>query len=243
MFANARRICNQSGRSHSESLTGLMSHSCNTPRRSPLASFVLLAICIARLPQLVFGQIATPPAAPIQYTIALADLLAHKVHVTINLAPGAAERDLQLPVWNALYQVRDFSQYVNWVHARNSAGTPLPVRLLDKSRWRVGDAANGAEVEYEILAMLPGPYGAELTPKHAFFNLAEILMYPVDARSAPVQVRFHAVPPNWKIATTLEKSPSGDFIPPNHDRLVDSPVEISVLEEGEFDEESTQSRI
>src|SRR5207249_252610 len=82
--------------------------------------------------QLVFGQIATPPAAPIQYTIALADLLAHKVHVTINLAPGAAERDLQLPVWNALYQVRDFSQYVNWVHARNSAGTPLPVRLLDK---------------------------------------------------------------------------------------------------------------
>src|SRR5207244_4905419 len=50
------------------------------PRRSPLASFVLLAICIARLPQLVFGQIATPPAAPIQYTIALADLLAHKVH-------------------------------------------------------------------------------------------------------------------------------------------------------------------
>ena len=213
------------------------------PRRSPLASFVLLAICIARLPQLVFGQIATPPAAPIQYTIALADLLAHKVHVTINLAPGAAERDLQLPVWNALYQVRDFSQYVNWVHARNSAGTPLPVRLLDKSRWRVGDAANGADVEYEILAMLPGPYGTELTSTHAFFNLAEILMYPVDARSAPVQVRFHAVPPNWKIATTLEKSPSGDFIAPNYDLLVDSPVEISAFEEEDFDEGGAHYRI
>src|SRR5438034_1204907 len=201
MFANARRICNQSGRSQSQSLTGLMSHSCNIstrepafsahsanslgslrlrafdrkgrkesarcsqrrayrPRRSPLASFVLLAICIARLPQLVFGQIATPPAAPIQYTITLADLLAHKVHVTINLAPGAAERDLQLPVWNALYQVRDFSQYVNWVKAKNREGTALPIRLLDKSRWRVSGAANDAEIEYESLAMLPVRYGA-----------------------------------------------------------------------------------
>src|SRR5881227_1630884 len=243
MFANARRICNQSGRSHSESLTGLMSHSCNTPRRSPLASFVLLAICIAPLKQPVFGQIATPPAAPIQYTIALADLLAHKVHVTINLAPGAAERDLQLPVWNALYQVRDFSQYVNWVKAKNREGTALPIRLLDKSRWRVSGAANGAEIEYEILAMLPGPYGAELTPKHAFFNLAEILMYPVDARSAPVQVRFHAVPPNWKIATPLEKSPSGDFTAQNYDRLVDSPVEISAFEEVHFDEGGVYYRV
>ncbi len=284
MFANARRICNQSGRSHSESLTGLMSHSCNTsthesafsaysanslgapwlkafdrkgrkesarcsqrrayrPRRSPLASFVLLAICIARLPQLVFGQIATPPAAPIQYTIALADLLAHKVHVTINLAPGAAERDLQLPVWNALYQVRDFSQYVNWVHARNSAGTPLPVRLLDKSRWRVGDAANGAEVEYEILAMLPGPYGADLTSRHAFFNLAEILVYPVDERSGSVLIGFRDIPTNWKIATTLDQSPAGDFTAQNYDRLVDSPVEISAFEEVHFDEGGVYYRV
>src|SRR5436305_8624967 len=243
MFANARRICNQSGRSHSESLTGLMSHSCNTPRRSPLASFVLLAICIARLPQLVFGQIATPPAAPIQYTIALADLLAHKVHVTINLAPGVAERDLQLPVWNALYQIRDFSQYVNWVHARNSAGTPLPIRLLDKSRWRVRGAANGAEVEYEILAMLPGPYGAELNARHAFFNLAEILMYPVDQRSAPVQLHFVDVPPNWQIATPLEKSQSGNFTAQNYDRLVDSPVEISAFEEEDFDDGGAHYRV
>src|SRR2546427_11632161 len=91
--------------------------------------------------------------------------------------------------------------------------------------------------------MLPGPYGAELTPKHAFFNLAEILMYPVDARSAPVQVRFHAVPPNWKIATALEKSPSGDFIAPNYDLLVDSPVEISAFEEEDFDEGGAHYRI
>jgi predicted metalloprotease with PDZ domain len=204
-------------------------------RRRLRAIFVLLAICIAFPTHLVFAQIATTPAALIQYTIALADLSAHKLRVTITLPPGAPERDLQLPVWNALYQVRDFSQYVNWIKAKNREGTALPIGLLDKSRWRASGAANVAEVEYEILAMLPGPYGAELTSRHAFFNLAEILMYPIDAHSAPVQVGFRDVPTNWKIATILEKSPAGDFAAQNYDTLVDSPVEISAFEEEDFD--------
>jgi predicted metalloprotease with PDZ domain len=212
-------------------------------RRRLRAIFVLLAICIAFPTHLVFAQIATTPAALIQYTIALADLSAHKLRVTITLPPGAPERDLQLPVWNALYQVRDFSQYVNWIKAKNREGTALPIGLLDKSRWRASGAANGAEVEYEILAMLPGPYGAELTSRHAFFNLAEILMYPIDAHSAPVQVGFRDVPTNWKIATTLEKSPAGHFAAQNYDTLVDSPVEISAFEEEDFDSGGAHYRV
>src|SRR5205823_14471094 len=82
------------------------------------------------------------------------DLSAHKVHVTINLAPGASERDLQLPVWNALYQVRDFSQYVNWVKAKNREGTALPIRLLDKSRWRVSGRSEEHTSELQSLAYL-----------------------------------------------------------------------------------------
>src|SRR5215469_7589413 len=196
--------------------------------RNRIAALALLAIAAPIRP----ARSETGAASlPIQYTIALTDLSAHKLHVTVALPCGADERDLQLPVWNALYQVRDFSQYVNWVRATNRDGQPLPIRLLDKSRWRASGAVNGAEIEYEILAQLPGPYGAELNSKHAFFNLAEILMYPVDARSAPVNVSFREVPANWKIATTLEKSPAGGFAAQNYDLLVDSPVEISPFEE------------
>ena len=36
------------------------------------------------------------------------------------LPEGSAQRELQLPVWNALYQVRDFAQYVNWVQRERS---------------------------------------------------------------------------------------------------------------------------
>ena len=54
----------------------------------------------------------------VSYTIALTNPEQHLVDVQVTLPEGAAVRELQLPVWNALYQVRDFAQYVNWVRAK-----------------------------------------------------------------------------------------------------------------------------
>jgi predicted metalloprotease with PDZ domain len=166
------------------------------------------------------------------------------VHVNIALPAGAPTRDLQLPVWNALYQVRDFSQYVSWVHAKNNAGHHLEVRLLDKSRWHINGTENGASVDYEILANDPGPYGAQLNAHHAFFNLAEILMYPVDARSFPVLLSLVDVPSGWRTATALnsEYAPGG-FTAENYDLLVDAPIEIGNFQESDFAQEGATYRV
>jgi predicted metalloprotease with PDZ domain len=166
----------------------------------------------------------------------------HLVEVKILLGPGASERDLQLPVWNALYQVRDFSQYVNWVRARTSDGKPLPVRKVDKTTWHVGGAAQGAEIGYEIFADQSGPFGAQLNSQHAFFNLAEILMYPVEGRDSPVEVSFTNLPAGWHIATALRES--GDsFAAPDYDHMVDAPVEIGAFQEADFDEAGGHYRV
>ena len=146
---------------------------------------------------------AAAPVPPVDYYVSLANSGEHLVHVRIHLAGTSAERDVQLPVWNALYQIRDFAQNVRRVTATNGAGASLPVRKIDKTTWRIGGAESGAEVEYDILADQPGPYGAQLTTEHAFFNLAQILMYPVDARDAPMTVTFSDFPASWKIATAL----------------------------------------
>ena len=61
---------------------------------------------------LLLGSGPASAAPPVEYTVKLADARRHLVHVRIHLPEGAAERDLQMPVWNALYQVRDFAQYV-----------------------------------------------------------------------------------------------------------------------------------
>ena len=174
--------------------------------------------------------------------ISLAGAPQHLVKVKLVIPSGASERELQLPVWNALYQIRDFSQYVNSVAARDKNGRALGVRKLDKSRWHVSGAGSGAEIDYEIFADQPGPFGAQLNVHHAFFNLAQILMYPVDARASPTQVRFTDIPAGWQFATALASS-ADEFSAQNYDRLVDSPVEIGTFQESDFDEGGGHYRV
>jgi predicted metalloprotease with PDZ domain len=189
----------------------------------------------------VAASAQTPPT--VRYIVSLAHPENHLVHVTIDLAPGAAERELQLPVWTSLYQVRDFSQNIDWVKASGGSGQPLLLRKLDKSRWRVFGAENGVRIQYEILADLGPPYDAQLNDHHAFFHWAEILMYPVAERNSPLQVNFSDVPGDWKMATALDGSLAEGIRAPNYDRLVDSPIEIGKFEEADFDEAGGRYRV
>jgi predicted metalloprotease with PDZ domain len=201
------------------------------------------------LPATVFSQATssqTNPSVPaevgtVSYTVSLAGYRSHLLHVQLQFSAGEPVREVQLPVWNALYQIRDFAQYVNWVKA-NSAGTGLPIRKLDKATWQIEAAQDGAVVEYEIFADDPGPYGAQVNSGHAFFNLAEILMYPVGGRALPIELKFTDVPAGWKIATALEAA-GASFHAEDYDRLVDSPVEIGTFDEADFDEGGARYRV
>jgi predicted metalloprotease with PDZ domain len=167
---------------------------------------------------------------PVRYSVSLANPEKHLIDITMDLPPGPALRELQLPVWNALYQVRDFSQFVNWIRAEDASGHALPLNSINASRWQIQGAASGARVEYQIFADSPGPFGAQLNSHHAFFNLAEILLYADEERSSPQLVEFKNIPAQWRIGTPLARQGSS-YSAANYDRLVDSPVEI-----GEFQE-------
>jgi predicted metalloprotease with PDZ domain len=201
--------------------------------KRPGAWFALVLLgwtCVQ--PALLSGQNSSP--AELRYTVSLAGYQNHVVRVQMELPAGAVQRRVQLPVWNALYQVRDFAQYITWVRAKGRSGDSPAVRPVDKTTWEVDGAQNGAVVEYEIRAALSGPYGAQLNENHAFFNLAEILMYLPETRAAKVRLQFVNVPAGWKFATPL--TPEGDaFVAENYDRLVDSPVEIGTFREADFD--------
>jgi len=166
----------------------------------------------------------------------------HLVEVQISLPPGASDRELQLPVWNALYQIRDFAQFVNWIRAADSSGHSLPLTQLKSSRWQIHDASNGATIDYQIYVDSFGPFGAQLNEHHAFFNLAQILMYTVDARNSAMTVRFKNMPGGWHIATPL-KSDHDEYSAESYDRLVDSPVEISSFHEADFDQSGGHFRV
>ncbi len=183
------------------------------------------------------------------YYVSLADARRHIVRVRIHLAGTSSERDLQLPVWNGLYQIRDFAQNVRNFRAHDPAGKPLAVRKLDKTTWRVSRAESGAEVEYEEYVDQPGPFAAQFNSEHAFLNLAQILMYPTDSRDAQMTVTFPDIPSAWQIATVLptlrpeEPSARGLFIARNYDRLVDAPIEMGVFKQTSFELDGATYRI
>lgn len=181
-------------------------------------------------------------ADQVHYIVSLTDPERHLVQVTIEIPPGNNSRELQLPVWNALYQIRDFSQYINWIRAEDPSGAALPLVQLNKSRWRISGAERGAVVRYEIFADNPGPYGAQVNSHHAFFNLAEILCYIEGERSAPVEVDFRNLPSFWKLATPLPGQGNA-FSAKDYDQLVDSPVEIGSFGEQDFEVSSARFRV
>ncbi|MBZ5646866.1 MAG: PDZ domain-containing protein [Acidobacteriia bacterium] len=201
------------------------------PHRKANYAFVLVLFCTTALAQ-----------PPVDYYVSLAKMRDRLVHVRIHVAGTSAEREVQLPVWNALYQVRDFAQYVRRVTAKDATGRELPVRKLDKTTWRIYHAESGAEIEYDILADQPGPYGSQLNSEHGFFNLAELLMYPTDARDSLMTVTFTDLPRDWDVATVLpslnpgEAARLGRFSARNYDRLVDAPVEMGRFAAIEFED-------
>lgn len=185
-------------------------------------------VCLSLLVAGIAGQPAFA-TDPVRYTLSLKDAGRHVIQITLELPPGAPTRELQLPVWNALYQVRDFSQYMSWIRVEDVAGSSS-ISQINASRWRVNGAQKGARVIYEMVCDLPGPFGMQLNQQHAFFNLAEILLYQDGARNGPHRIKFQGVPEGWKIATPLQQDGTY-YSAESYDKLVDSPVEIGTFSE------------
>ena len=212
-------------------------------RFSPVISLALLVSGLA------FAQNETK----LDYTVTLADPVHHRVHVTMTYDPETAGDQVQLPVWNALYQVRDFAKNVLAVQASSQAGEKLPLRQVDKTTWEFQPKPGWVVLDYDIILDETGPFGAQFNEHHAFFNLAEVLMYPVNGRELPIALRYEQVPATWKLAIAL---PSQNVPSPtpgaavgyvlhasNYDRLVDSPCELGEFSENDFEQGGARYRV
>ena len=226
------------------------------------ATFAKAALSAVFLTNLLFAQAPTLQAAPVaqacpafthdgavgsdewNYRISLTDPQAQMIHVRIDLAPTSSDMKVQLPAWNAVYQVRDFSQYIRNVKAADKNGGDVTPVSVDKTTWSV---PNASTIEYDFLAEMPGPFGVELNSDHAFLNLAMLLMYPVGAPKETMRVQFASMPKSWRIATPLTSaSPDAaiaSYCAQSYDRMVDSPVEISDFRESDFESSGAHFRV
>jgi predicted metalloprotease with PDZ domain len=203
---------------------------CNKPPYKFVARFVLLA------PTLTFTFVAAPVRAEIGYMVSAAHPEQHLFHVTMNIPDVSGEVIVQMPAWNALYQIRDFAMHVQRVEALVS-DKPVPIEKLDKQTWRI-TATGTVTVRYDTFWNDGGPFGTELNPDSAFINPAMILMYVPNRRNEEVRLGLIELPAGWGAASAAPfriTTNSGSiaihmFGAACYDELTDAPIQAGKLE-------------
>lgn len=221
-----------------------------------LLAVMLLAATMAAQEQSAFWC----PAEGVAYGVSLKRAAEHVVHV--DAVTRQPVQRLQLPVWNALYQVRDFAVNVN--HVKAYEGVPewmcdqcdtrdAAAVKIDKTTWSLTSSGNHPCITftYDITTNDPGPFGASVDPQRGFFNWAEVLVYRPDERNAAVSLRLFDVPSGWKLRdggvfglrTAEQLAEQASATAPSYDRLVDSPAFFGRLNETTFEQDGASYHI
>jgi predicted metalloprotease with PDZ domain len=184
----------------------------------------------------LLALVASGASATIRYTVSVEHSERHIFHVTMEIPDVAVEVTVQMPAWNTLYQIRDFSAHVREVEGFGGADRAA-LEKMDKLTWRI--TGNGTiTVRYSTYWDERGPFATQLNAEHAFINPAMILMYVPTRRAEGVVLDMLDVPSEWRAAgATLKplERPSGartfEFAAASYDALVDAPIEAAKLEE------------
>ena len=149
-----------------------------------------------------------------------------------------------MPVWNALYQVRNFAANVEDVRAQDASGAPADVRNIKTSEWEITAPSGCVVVSYDVYLNVPGPFGSTLNADHGFFNWAMVLMYSPSLRAQPASLRLLDVPSTWALRDVhvLGGAEPGKVsqvvgVADNYDELVDSPAETGRFQQMAFQED------
>jgi predicted metalloprotease with PDZ domain len=183
---------------------------------------------------LFFGFAAAQAHATIQYEVSLAKPSEHLFQVTMTVPDVRGELTLQMPAWNALYQIRDFSSRIQQFTAE-SDGKSLAAEKLDKLTWRTR-AEGSVTVRYAIFWDSPGPFASQLNDEHAFINPAMVFLYVPSRRDEDVSLILRDLPKEWEVATPLDHARTSNGTNAFHsisakgyDALVDGPIELGAF--------------
>jgi len=184
-----------------------------------LACFLLMA-----------GLLPAPAGATIHYSISLSARAAGRFQVHMEVPRVQDSFEVDMPVWNALYQVRDFASRIEQLHAATPTGGNVALRRLTPHSWRLGPVSGTVVLDYSILWDEPGPFSSEINLEHAFLNCATVLLFVPQRRGEDVSLEFTDVPSGWHTATALDSGPSpATFVAANYDALSQAPVEVGAF--------------
>lgn len=213
-------------------------------RRSFGLLFVLLLVWSG-----VVGQESRSAPVELAFTIGMSRPHTHMFEVDLKIKRATnplTEETLMMPVWTpGSYLIREFERNVQDFAAHDAAGQPLKWWKTNKNTWRI--ATNGVaewHATYSVYANELTVRTSELNSGHAFWNNANLLMYPDGLLQSPSTVQVLA-PDVWKVATGLPTAPGpkNTFRAENFDVLYDSPFEVSAFKTLVFNVKGIPHRI
>jgi len=230
-----------------------VTHTRNVALAITQLGIVLAFACAGRLWGATAVTCSSPASAKPQateYFVSLADNTHHLAHVSIRFSQTAGTITLNMPVWNALYQVRDFAANMENVKAADALGRPVTVVNSKTSEWEITAPGPCVVIDYDIHLDNDGPFGAQLSGGHGFFNWAMVLMYSPATRAQGTSLQLLDVPATWGLQDVhiMGEAPAGKVeqavgVAHDYDELVDSPAELGIFQHWEFTQDGATYHI
>ena len=185
---------------------------------------------------LLSASLACGARCQIIYEVSVAHPGQHIFFVRMLIPDVSGTVTVQMPAWNALYQIRDFSSHLRQVTAF-AGKQEIPLEKLDKQTWRA-KGSGIVMISYTAYWDEPGPFATQLNSEHTFLNPAMVLMYVPERRAESVSLTIADAPNEWQasrgsvidhFAVHAPEDAKGRvflFTAPNYDALADSPIEL-----------------
>jgi predicted metalloprotease with PDZ domain len=195
------------------------------------------------------------------YRIRLASAAQRRIDVELELGPedlNSATRaeaehsdvdgevELLIPTWTpGSYLIREFARHVHAVRARRLDGTEVPVRKRAKNRIAIVPGADGIIVSWQVYAHELTVRTACVTDDFAFWNGANVLLWPAGLESSPAHIEVE-VPNGWSFVAGSAPVELADglarFSCANLDEAVDTPCLCGPLESFSFEFQGREHR-
>jgi predicted metalloprotease with PDZ domain len=164
-------------------------------------------------------------AEAVRYRVSMSRPHSHLFEVEALYPPSEGPLTVAMPVWTpGSYLVREFARHVQQMSAATERGESLPITRLDKSSFRVESRGKRVRLRYRVYANELSVRTSHLDGTHGYFNGASMFFYSEAFRDSDHRMTIEA-PPGWRAFCALDRE-GGDFIAPNYDELIDSPVEV-----------------
>jgi predicted metalloprotease with PDZ domain len=172
--------------------------------------------------------------ADVQVDIDLSEAEHHYAYVTMSFPSSEDESvDLHIPVWRTgRYEILNLANGIREFSANNNDNW----HKIDKDTWRLhGDFSHGVEVRYQVYANQLGKRTRHVDDSHAFLDASAVVMYSENSRNDKHIISLN-VPDTWRSVSGLNSGEyEHQFVAPNYDVLVDSPIETGINEFHQFE--------